>query len=232
MDDAVAVFHAQPALAMARVRSYYRWVMALAVATQGIMVAWTMATTPASQRLSFWLPSALIFGITVIVFMRAAAKQARRVVTYQLTMGPNVLRIVQQGMTPTEVFRHDVRKIVEYPTGLRIVFGAGRMVGVPRYVDNYEAARARLAAWQPIGRGSATWSRFVIAAVLLGVVVGALPLPRLALTAVNTAWAVSLAFYLWLVSRSALAKKQRAGIYVAFGGMLLWALWRLWAVWS
>ena len=232
MDDAIAVFHVRPALALARVRSFYRWVVALMVLAQAILVASTIATTPASQRLSFWLPAALVFAVGFLVMLRGAARQARRLATYQLTMGPNVLRIVQQGMTPTEVFRRDVRKIVEYPQGLRIVFGAGRLIGVPRHLDGYEAARARLAAWQPIGRGSATWGRIVIAAIMLGIVVGGLRMPRLAVASVNAAWAASIVFYLWLVSRTALSKKQRATIYVAFGAKLAWALWRVWAVWA
>ena len=232
MDDAITVFHVRPALALARIRTLYRWVMGLALLAQAILVVSTMLTTPASQRLSFWLPSALVFGVATIVFLRRATLNARRVVTYQLTMGRNVLRIVQQGMTPTEVFRHDVRKIVEYPTGLRIVYGAGRLVGVPRYLDGYEAARERLAEWHPIVRRHAIIGRLVLVAVMLGVVVGGLPMPRLALASANAAWAASLAAYLFLVSRSSASKKQRARIYVAFGVMLAWALWRLWAVCS
>jgi hypothetical protein len=232
MDDAITVFHVRPALALARVRTLYRWIMALAVLAQGILVVSTILTTPAAQRLSFWVPSAIVFGVAVIVFLRRLARQARVALTYQLTMGPNVLRIVQQGMTPTELFRRDVRKIVEYPTGLRIVHGGGRLVGVPRYLDGYETARARLAAWQPIGRGHAIVGRAVIVALMLGVVVGGMRLPRPALVAVNGAWAASIGFYLFLVSRSAASKKQRAGVYVAFSAMLAWALWRLWAVCS
>jgi hypothetical protein len=232
MDDAITVFHVRPALALARMRLLFRWVLALVLLAQGILVVSTMATTPSAQRLSFWLPSALVFAVAALVWLRRVSRQARLAATYQLTLGPNVLRIVQQGITPTELFRRDVRKIVEFPAGLRIVYGGGRMVGVPRYLDGYEAARARLAEWQPITRGNATLGRIVIAVILLGVVVGGLPMPRLAVVGANAAWAASLAFYLWMVSRTALSKKQRATLYVAFGGMLAWALWRLWAVWS
>ncbi|HEX6837137.1 MAG TPA: hypothetical protein VF334_11220 [Polyangia bacterium] len=205
--------------------------MVALVCAQGLLVVGTMATTPAAHRLSFWLPAALVFAVVVLLFSRNLVRMARRVATFQLTMGPNVLRIVQQGMTPTEVFRHDVRKIVEYPPGLRIVFGAGRLVGVPRYVDDYEAARARLAAWHAIERRSATVSRILIVVPVLGVVVGGLPLPGTVLVAVNAAWAASLALWLWRISRTALSKKQRAGNYVTFGVLLVWALWRLATVW-
>ncbi|HEX8951973.1 MAG TPA: hypothetical protein VF945_09010, partial [Polyangia bacterium] len=203
----------------------------VAAVAQGLLVAGTLATTPAAHRLSFWLPAVLVFGVVVLVCTRSIVRQARRAATYQLTIGPNVLRIVQQGLTPTEVFRHDVRRIVEFPAGLRIVYGSGRFAGVPRYLDGYDAARARLAAWHAIERGSATVGRILLVTPMLGVVVGGLPLPATALTAVNAAWAASLALFMWRVSRTALSKKQRAGSYVSFGALLVWALWRLWAVW-
>ena len=204
LDDAIRVFHVQPALARARIRSMYRGVMVAFVLAQGLLVAGTLPTTPAAHRLSFWLPAALVFAVVVLLFTRSIVRVARRVATYQVTMGPNVLRIVH---------------------------GSGRLAGVPRYLDGYEAARARLAAWHAIERGNATIGRILLVTPAIGLVVGGLPLPATVLIAVNAAWAASLLFFSWRVSRTSFSKKERAGKYVASAVLLVWALWRLGTVW-
>ena len=135
VDEAVRVFHVSPARARAWVRRFYAGFLAFYVAVELGMVGWTLATTPAAHRLRFWLPSALIMGVFTLVILRGAGRSARRLVTYQLTMGPNVLRMVQEGLVPTELFRRDVTRIVELSSALRIVYGDGRFVGVPRFLE-------------------------------------------------------------------------------------------------
>ena len=83
---------------------------------------------------------------------RSYTVAARRLATYQLTIGPNVLRIVHADLVPTEVFRHEVTRIEDVAGGLRIRYGAGRLAGVPRTLDGYDAVHARLAAWHAIER--------------------------------------------------------------------------------
>lgn len=230
-DDAIAVFPIRPAQAQAYTRGLYLRIVALQLAAVGLFVGWTLATTPAAHQLSFWWPALVTSAVAGLFLARSAAVAGRRAATYQLTMGPNVLRIVQQGATPTEVFRHDVRRILELPRGLRIVYGNGRLTGVPRVVDGYAEARARLEAWRPIERSRGLGGWLAIAVMLVGIPVGGMALDRVTLTIADVAWAASLVFLISRVSRTSASKKQRAGAYVAFGALFLWALLRLVAVW-
>src|SRR3954468_7057359 len=112
VDGGIEVFHVSAARAVQWVRQRYSRVTALLVGAELMLVAGTMATTPAARHWSFWSPGALIFSVGLAFLARAVGRTGRRVATYQLTIGPNVLRIVQQGLVPTEIFRHEVTRII------------------------------------------------------------------------------------------------------------------------
>jgi hypothetical protein len=231
-DDAIAVFHVAPARALAWVRRIYGRLLVGYLIFELAVVAVTLTTTPAAQRLSFWLPSAFVFAVFSLFMARSVAKSGRRLATFQLTLGPNVLRIVQQGLVATEVFRHDVTSIVELPSLLRITYGGGRIIGVPRTVDGYDDARARLATWHAITTRRQSAYNLALVLAVVGMFVSLWPLPSLILAVANLTWAGGLTFALWRVSRSALAKRGKAALYVLLGAQIIWALWRLHGVWS
>jgi hypothetical protein len=82
--------------------------------------------------------------------------------TYELFVGPRVLRRTEASKPPAEVLRPEVSAIVETRDGLHVSCDAPpRSLFLSRALDGYEDVRAELGAWRAIEplRGWAAWRR-------------------------------------------------------------------------
>jgi hypothetical protein len=229
-NETIAVHHIARGPGLAIVRRLFAWMGVIFLLSQGIVVSWIVTMTPAPTG-SWWLSMTCIWIVYALIGVRLAKRMWRRLATYQLTLGPNVLRVVQAGAVPTELFRHDVTRIVELRTGLRIEHGRRRFVGVPRALDGYESVRARLASWCPIERARLVPALAILSVAVFGGIAGMLPLSRPLAIVGNLALAAGFAFYGWRASRSTLMRRGMARVYVVSAAAVLWALWRIHAVW-
>jgi hypothetical protein len=222
-DEAITVHHIGRSQARTAMWRQLMAITALFVVCQVAMVAWiaTTSTSPVS-----FAPTALLCIVYFLFLRRAATRGARRLATYQLTLGPNVLRIVHANLVPTEVFRHDVRRIIEYSSAIRIEHGAGRFIGIPRAVDGYDDVRARLAAWHPIERGRATSGALLLVA-FAAACFAQLSGSRAVVIACDLLTMAGLGIVAWRVSRSAGTVRVKASFYVGCAAFLVWTLWTL-----
>jgi hypothetical protein len=157
----------------------------------------------------------------------------RRLMTYQLTLGPNVLRIVQDGIVPTEVLRQNVTRLVETSRGLRIYVGR-TAVGVPRDVGGYDEVRARLGTWATIERSRLgnLWLTILVGQLALWALSVYLPMAAPALTAVLglfVAGAIALTVF---VARSVVAKRDKGRLYAVELVLVVWCAVRIYLAWS
>jgi hypothetical protein len=214
MDD-VRVYHRPPE------RYHSLWKARLArfgviVSVMAACLAIVIWRSGASQSLTTWIPPLVMFLGFLLWVVRTARRVAARLMTYQLTLGPNVMRIVCDGFVPTEVLRSDVTRIVESSEGLRVE--AGRVLtGVPRDLAGYADARARLAEWHAIERarfGNA-WSVAILCQGALWLFGLVLPLGTAALAGLFVPIAgVSVALVRY-ASRTSLQRQGRAQLYTA-----------------
>lgn len=177
---------------------------------------------------SFYVTTMALAGAGYLWFLwRSATQTTHRLVSYQITMGPNVLRIAMLGLLPTEVLRTSVRTIVEDRTGLNITYDGG-LVGVPSSLPDYAEVRARLSGWTTIQARS---ERRLV--VLLGVLAAAWfaqfsdRLPLVVLLAVQVGIVVTLALGVVHFRRTRLDAKQMARLIAIFGMCGLWVVVRI-----
>jgi hypothetical protein len=94
-----------------------------------------------------------LLGITLPIIgllqWRQAGKLVVQLAAYQLTLGPNILRMTSSGMVPFEALRDEITAIVETRRGL-FVTHRGRRFVIPRDLEGYDVVRAQLDAWCPI----------------------------------------------------------------------------------
>jgi hypothetical protein len=104
---------------------------------------------PTSSLVIELLTIPLIFGVLVAV----AARRMRRgdLDSYQLLLGPRVVRRIGASLGPAEVLRPEVTRIVETRDGLWLM-GAprGRALFVARAIERYADVRGEFEMWQPI----------------------------------------------------------------------------------
>jgi hypothetical protein len=177
-----------------------------------------------------WAPVGILVAGFSALMPWLGRRYVRRLMTYQLTLGENVLRIACQGVVPTELRRDQITKIEEMSRGLILRYGKRSIIGIPRDLAGYDEVRARLSDWRPIApyKFSAlslpTMFAFFIAWALV-MFVPTLPLPiHVVTTLAMVVW------YVWaarLVLASAMTPKQKAQFCVVFGLMTLWAASRL-----
>jgi hypothetical protein len=175
--DEVRVYHLPPE----RFRVIHRRLLVLlagVTAIVGVVIAGYIFQAGMPHRPAQWVPSLVLFGGYALFQLRLAKRAATRRMTYQLTLGPNVLRIVCDGLVPTELLRTDVTRIVESARGL-VLHAGGRVVGVPYDLGGYDEVRTRLGAWRTIERarfGAWRTSLFLVQAGLW-LVAGMMPVP-------------------------------------------------------
>jgi hypothetical protein len=156
---------------------------------------------------------------------RQTGSAVDRLISYQITMGPNVLRIAMLGMLPTEILRTSVRKIEEHGNGLRIIYDGG-LIGVPRSLPDYAEVRARLSSWAAIQVRSRRQILTVLAAlagfaaVLLLLIGDRIPLGvRLP---VQVALLVTLGIGIDQLRRTRLDAKQKSQLIGVSGFGVIW----------
>ena len=109
-------------------------------------------------------PGACLFGVLFAGILYAAVRRASgpELVTYELLIGPRVLRRTLPNTQPAEVLRPEVTSIVETNEGLFVCCARpSRALFVTRALDGYDDVRAELATWTAIEplRGWAAWRR-------------------------------------------------------------------------
>lgn len=200
---------------------------ALAAFAGGVMIA------PAGRmRALAWVQSGVIVALFALFQLRLAKRAVARMMTYQLTLGPNLIRIVCQGLLPTEVLRTEVTRIVESSRYLRVSF-AGKFIAVPRDLGGFDEVRARLAEWRPIERARFGFVPLAILASTLGLwlfsLVASLSPPSL--TVVLALFAVGPIALSRLVARSMMTNRQKARMHAMSIILLGWAALRVWLAW-
>jgi hypothetical protein len=225
----VRVYHRPPAARRALLRRTLAVQLGFLVAAFAALFVWELLTTRTTDA-GAWAPMAVILSVIASLQVLQTRRLVRRAMTYQLTLGPNVLRIVCQGLVPTELRRDEVTRIEEARRHLVLRYGARSRIGIPRDLAGYDEVRARLAEWRPIepqrfSAGSRAAVLLFLVAWMATVLVPGLPLVVLvAVTAVEGAW------FVWaarLVLASAATPKSKAQFCVVFGAMTLWAASRL-----
>jgi hypothetical protein len=225
----VRVYHRPPASS----RLLFRRLVAFQLAMLGFLVLVGVTGLVAlygRRTVADWAP----FGILVAAFATLVPwlgrRSVRRLMTYQLTLGQNVLRIACQGIVPIELRRDQITKIEEMRRGLILHYGKRSLIGVPRDLAGYDDVRTRLSDWRPIvpyrftAISRAGMAAFFIAWTLV-MLVPKVPLPIHVVTTLGM-----VVWYVWaarLVLASAMTPKQKAQFCVVFGVMTLWSAGRL-----
>jgi hypothetical protein len=122
----------------------------------------SIATTAAMKYAdpSFdWRIMAVILPVIGFTIWRSTGKTMAMMSSYQLTLGPRLLRMVASSMTTLEALGSDITRIIEQRRHGLVLTIDGRHYLVPRDLDGYAEVRARLAAWHPITSGSAAVAR-------------------------------------------------------------------------
>ncbi len=127
------------------------WVLPLA-AVVGLVMARRQASSDADVPL---LAIPIIVGAIAFGSVRALrmAKKNERAAweTYQLTLGPNVLRRSVVNLPAVEILRTEVTRIDAGVDGLSVATAdRQRFVFVPRELVDFEEVRSRLAAWRAL----------------------------------------------------------------------------------
>lgn len=113
------------------------------------------------------IPQLVLVGLYALYGLRTARQLADIMLSYQLTLSPNVLRVTQLNKLPTELVRGQVRTIHESSLGLVLCYDGG-LLGLSSDVAHYADARARLAQWAPIKRRPSLTAFWVVLALLVG----------------------------------------------------------------
>ena len=231
MDD-VAVYHVSAA-GRRSATARWRWVFGAMTAALAAFAFGLPALSADSVPASSWVIAVVVVAVFALFAARGVARVGARLLSYQLTLGPNVARIVCEGLEPAEIVRHEVTRVVENARGLRISF-AGRVAGVPRELGGYDEVRRRLAAWRAIEPSRLGHLTLAILAAQTAIAIGSLvatlsPAALTASMALFVAGPVALAAITW---RSMLDKRQRAQLYAATLMSIVWAAARVYLAWT
>jgi hypothetical protein len=97
----------------------------------------------------------VVMGLVLVFLYFLVSPYVRRTLaagpTYELLVGPRVLRRTVGGLGPAEVLRPEVTRIVDAWVGLVVVCeGPAQALIVARTVEGYDDVRSELATWSPI----------------------------------------------------------------------------------
>lgn len=230
MDD-IRVYHFAPE----RRRVLFARVLATQLAFTaafGTALTWWDASHGWLTLPSVWGPSVVMLSAMVLFQLRTATRAVRQAMTYQLAVGPNVLRMAGQGIVTTEVVRPEVTRIVENARGLKI-HDARSYVAVPRTLGSYDEIRAHVGGWRTIERSRLghLWTAILIVQLALWMVSSMVGMGAIDATAVNAAFiAMSITMFV-LAARSVLSKAGKARLYALEILLVAWSALRIYLAW-
>jgi len=230
MDD-IKVYHFAPERRRVLFARMFATQLAFTAVFGAVLVSWH-ASHGWLALPSVWVPLAALLAIMVLLQLRTTTRAVRQAMTYQLTVGPNVLRMAGQGLVTTEVLRPNATRIVESARGLRVFEGRSYVV-VPRTLGGYGEIRAHVGAWRGIERSRLghLWTAVVALQLTLWLLPTLLPMGALAASAVNGAFiAVSAALFV-MTARSMLSRPGKARIYALEILLVAWAALRIYLAW-
>jgi hypothetical protein len=234
MDEAndIKIYHLAPA--QGRVLFARSLALQLSLtAGAGAVMAWYDASRGWLGRPSAWVTLVMILVTLVLLQLRLVRRMVRQAMTYQLTVGPNVLRMAGQGLVTTEALRPNVTRIVETSRGLRLYTGSS-FVAVPSRLTGYAEVRARVGEWGPIVRSRLghLWTAIVLGQLALWTAPMVLQLQAATAVAMLSGVIVAAGVLVILVTRAPLAKSGKARLYALELLLAAWAALRIYSVWS
>jgi hypothetical protein len=153
-------------LAVARARRVAS--LKVAVAATIVVALLTPFTASPSSAVDVALVVALLaFLVLPYVLWRVGTRARRHWNAFELAIGADSIRLAAKGAGRVIVRRDEITRIVEGGTGLTVHSAEpGVSVYVPRWVEGYLDARARLAAVRPISRRAdeVRWAAACVAA--------------------------------------------------------------------
>jgi hypothetical protein len=199
----------------------------------GITLTWWDASHGWLGKPSAWVTLLVLLGGMVLLSVRSARRMVRQAMTYQLTVGPNVLRMAGQGLVTTEALRPRVTRIVETSRGLRVYDGSAFVV-VPRSLVGYGEVRARLAEWAPIVRSRLghLWTAIIVVQLALWMAQSVLALRAATGMTMLAAVIVGAVALVSIAARTPLARSRKARLYAIELLLAAWAALRIYWLWS
>jgi hypothetical protein len=173
-----------------------------------------------------------VAGASVPLFALLAWRQSARLVasarTYQLTLGPSLMRVVSATQQPMEVTRAQVTALIELRLGLVVVAGRRRWL-IPRDLGGYAEARAQLVAWRALETGGRQRALLRVVPIVLtvGLAVCLVPVPIAVVLAALPLMMVAAGWMIVQVARSTATTRVKVAQVAAALAFLLFPVLRL-----
>lgn len=125
-----------------------RILLSVVVTAAAAVGVWAAALRPRGGGPgSLVLAVGLIAVLSFFTLRRRLGRLHARWSSFEVTVGDAQVARVVEGYAPVAIPRAQVVAVEERPTGLVVRGRGGATLLVPREVDGYERARARLASW-------------------------------------------------------------------------------------
>jgi hypothetical protein len=231
------VQEAYPAVARRQFARRARLVAGIVLLFCGLLYAVTVLMNGMAPGLALVGPVVVIVvsAVTIAVAWRRTFKHGRvGWASYELTVEPDSVRRLHEGMPPMELARGEVVRVAENDEGMTLLTSRlDRFVFVPRALDGYEEVREHVRAWAPQGAAEAPKGAVIVIARSL-VLVAAWVTVGLATTVPLAASAAAVAFALgaWsiydIVKSPVIEARRKPILAAAFAFIILATLPRIW----
>jgi hypothetical protein len=136
-------------------RRLLRRFVPLAVTVPAVVIVVPLLMPAPDGGTTSMVPAVVTLAMTAIigfiVYRRALARELVMWRSYRLALAPNIVRRVIDGMTPVEVLRSEVTRVVAVPGQGLLVHTADplRFVYIPEQLERFEEISAELGQWAP-----------------------------------------------------------------------------------
>jgi hypothetical protein len=217
--------------AKGRIRRRFAWVIPLFLGLLTLELGLLARAQPGtSDTLPVVVPIVVVaIGYGWFRAVRTQMKEGRAAWdSYQLTVGPNVLRRFIVNLPPAEMVRTEVTRIVESDAeGLNVATAdRHRFVFVPRQLVGFHEVRAHLSGWkaiEPAKPGRQAALGFLWSAVLLGCWIGTGVIPDIRLAMLSGAVLLAAVGFVIreILAQRVVANERKAAVV---GGLFLFML--------